>query len=210
MRNASCADIVYELEFYVDQRMQIDRTHGWATYDVDPISGGRRQLYNHEFMSPGEWTASVLVEYGVLAGKSPFFWRLMSLEECECADFSDLESPHNYMHCMFTFEMVVDFQIGAVVAEKWGDAQRSQMDGLRDKASLAATAQHLRKQQADETIPLERFSPRFLDRIVYADDVFSISNEGVVAFDRRRYEEKLLTRWRATDNRYVRRNSAQA
>ena len=84
------------------------------------------------------------------------------------------------------------------------------MDGLRDKASSTATAKSLRKQQADEIIPLERFSPRFLDRIAHADDVFSISNEGVVAFDRRRYEEKVLASWRATENRNLRRNSAQA
>ena len=210
MRNASCSDIVYELAFYVDQRMQIDRAQGWATYDVDPTSDERRQLYNHEFTSQNEWTVGVLLEYGVLAGKSPFFRRLMSLEECERADFSDLESPHNYMHCMFTFEQVIDFQIENVAVGKWIDAELAQRDGLRDKASLAATARHLLKQQGDDIIPLERFSPRFLDRIAYADDVFSVSNEGVAAFDRRRYEEKILTRWRDTLNRNLRRNSAQA
>jgi hypothetical protein len=137
LRNATCTDIVYELAFYVDQRLRIDREQGWATYDVDPQSGDRRQLYNHEFTSQNEWTVGVLLDYGVLAEKkSPFFWRLMSLEACERADFSDLESLHNYVHCMFTFKQVIDFQIGNVATGRWIKAEQAYMDRLLDKASL--------------------------------------------------------------------------
>ena len=175
MRNATCASIVYELAYYVDWRMRQERDKHYTQYDADPETGARRQYYSHDFMSHGEWTCGVLVDYGVLIGKNPYFRPVMSLDKIRQSDFAELESLHNYLHCMFTLEQVLGFHT-----------------------------------PHSERLPLERLSSSFPERIAAADDIFIIRDSDWIAFDWERYRDKVLTRWRQTLNRSIRRNSESA
>jgi len=56
-----------------------------------------------------------------------------------------------------------------------------------------------------ELINLNNRSSRFLEAIAAKDDIFFILDSGQVKFDKLRYEQKVMTRWRGgLDNRNIR------
>ncbi|MBW7974926.1 hypothetical protein [Bradyrhizobium sp. BR 10289] len=46
-------------------------------------------------------------------------------------------------------------------------------------------------------------SPRFVDAIALQDDIFFIKEDGNVVFDKSRFEEKVMARWRSMDVRVI-------
>lgn len=53
-------------------------------------------------------------------------------------------------------------------------------------------------------IDLSILSPRFSETVALQDDIFLIDDNGNVGFDKSRFEDKVMTRWRELDIRVIR------
>jgi len=112
MRNATVAALVYELLFEVYRKMDHDRAEGWMQSLPDE-DGSLREAFDHGHLSCWEWPAGTLQEIGILKALQPrprvfgpYFYPVLTLEECAAADFSQFETFDNYCIAMFSFEML--------------------------------------------------------------------------------------------------------
>ncbi|NLS00830.1 hypothetical protein HGP17_28710 [Rhizobium sp. P38BS-XIX] len=110
MKNAAMGALVYELLFEVYRKMEYDRKGGFIQSFPDENDVLREAFY-HEFTGRWEWSAGTLEEVGVLKPfKSnsrmwgPYFYPVMTLDECAEADFSEYETFDNYCVAMFSFQ----------------------------------------------------------------------------------------------------------
>lgn len=122
MRNAKVSALIYEFLFNVYHLMGIEGTYSPTLPDE---KGELHDAFCHNFTSCWEWSTSVLEEAGVLRAlaspyvaistdrehksrmRSPFFYPVMTLDECHGMDFSRFETFDNYCHAMFTFSQFI-------------------------------------------------------------------------------------------------------
>lgn len=122
MRNATVAALIYEFLFDVCRLMQLERPHIPRLHDE---KGMLQEAFSHNFTSRWEWSTTVLEAVGALkslasphsdvstargrhlAVRSPFYYPVMSLDECRDTDFSAFETFDNYCYAMFTFSQFI-------------------------------------------------------------------------------------------------------
>src|SRR3954451_17981946 len=123
MRNATVAALIYEFLFEIHRKMDYDRERGFISSLPDE-NGTLHEAFYHEGAGRWEWPAGALKQVGVLKplhepnpprltrripGQSTiFFYPVMTLGECETADFSKFENFDNYCVAMFSFEYLHD------------------------------------------------------------------------------------------------------
>lgn len=119
MRNATVAALIYEFLFEIYRKMGDDRERGFISSLPDENDTLHEAFYV-EGSGHWEWPAGVLSQVGALKslyepnpppwttrppGQSKIFFRpVMTLGECEAADFSKFETFDNYCVAMFSFE----------------------------------------------------------------------------------------------------------
>jgi hypothetical protein len=119
MKNATVAALIYEFLFEVYRKMDHDRNIGFISSFPDE-NGKIHEAFYTEGSGHWEWPAGALIDVGVLkplhepnpprwTTRSPgpsniFFYPLITLSECETADFSKFETFDNYCVAMFSFE----------------------------------------------------------------------------------------------------------
>ncbi|WP_316184379.1 hypothetical protein [Bradyrhizobium sp. SZCCHNRI1003] len=165
MRNATVAALAYEFLFEVYRKMDLDRAQGWIQSLPDE-DGLLREAFDHGQLSCWEWPAGTLQEIGILKALQPrplvfgpYFYPVMTLEECAATDFSKFETFDNYCIAMFSFEML-----------------------------------HSHFEHRGE-VNLSIRSSCFLEAVAHRDDIFLIEDNGLVRFDKPRYDEKVMARW---------------
>jgi hypothetical protein len=119
MQNAAVAALIYEFLFEIYRKMQHDRQRGLISSLPDE-NGTLQEAFYHEGSGHWEWPAGVLIQVAVLKplqepnpprwttrspGQSKIFFKpIMTLDECETANFSKFETFDNYCVAMFSFE----------------------------------------------------------------------------------------------------------
>lgn len=121
MRNATVAALIYEFLFDVHWRMEIG-----DCWEVPNENGEVHEVFSHNCLSSWEYSTYILVEVGALREfnashlaelrereptriiQSPYYYPIMTLDECRGADFSAFETFGNYCYAMFTFEQFAE------------------------------------------------------------------------------------------------------
>jgi hypothetical protein len=112
MQNATVAALVYEFLFEVYRKMDHDREEG-RIQSLPDENGSLRDAFDHGHLSCWEWPGGTLEQIGILKALQPrplrwgpYFYPVMTLDECAVADFSKFETFDNYCVAMFSFEML--------------------------------------------------------------------------------------------------------
>ncbi|MHC2330988.1 hypothetical protein [Bradyrhizobium sp. USDA 4454] len=119
MQNATVASLVYELLFEVYRKIDLDRKQG-CLQSLPDENGTLHEAFYVEGSGHWEWPAGVLNQVGALKplyepnppqwttrlpGRSKIFFEpVMTLDECEAANFLKFETFDNYCVAMFSFE----------------------------------------------------------------------------------------------------------
>lgn len=131
MRNATVAALIYEFLFDVYRLMDAERGHNEWLPDEHGVV---REAFNNRYTSCWEGSTSVLEEVGVTKAlrppmmprrskrdanttiRGPYSYPVMTLDECQVADFSEFETFDNYCYAMFTFDQLI-FQTSGRIGE---------------------------------------------------------------------------------------------
>lgn len=158
LRNATVGALIYEFLFDVYRLIEAERQHNLHLPDED---GVLREAFCHNSTSCWEWSTSVLEEAGVTKTfKSPppvlkdikpdpnrrsaYSYPLLTLDECQAADFSAFETFDNYCYAMFTLWQLVgqmssnDIVNLAVLSPRFGRCNQGRHLPCRGHLSRAA------------------------------------------------------------------------
>src|ERR1044072_7704546 len=119
MRNTTVAALIYEFLFEIYRKMDYDRERGFISSLPDE-NGTLHEAFYVEGSGHWEWPAAVLNQVGALKplyepnpprwttrlpGQSKIFFKpVLTLSECEAANFLKFETFDNYGVAMFSFE----------------------------------------------------------------------------------------------------------
>ncbi|MCK1390967.1 hypothetical protein [Bradyrhizobium sp. 1] len=185
MRNATVGAITYEFLFEVYRKMDHDRTTGFIQSRPDE-NGTQREAFYHEAMGQWEWIGRVLGQVGVLK----------ALQQPPPPPWAGPTSmPRN------------DFSYPVMTLAECSAADFSNFETFDNYcvAMFSLEYLHYHFKRAGDLVNLAIRSPRFVDSVAAQDDIFRIEDSNRVVFDRSRYEEKVMTRWRdGLDNRNIR------
>ena len=175
MRNATVAALIYEFLFDVYWKMDHDRKRGAAQSFPDE-NGSLREAFNHDFMGCREWTSAALEQVGVLKALQP------------------ASGQRGVFYPLMTLDecAAADFS-GYETFDNYCVAM------------FSFEYHYFQFNDAVEVTDLRIRSPRFLEAVASKDDIFLIDDSGYVSFDKSRFEEKVIARWRGgLDDRNIR------
>lgn len=175
MRNATAAALIYEFLFDVYWKMDDDRKRAAAQSFPDE-TGTLREAFDHDFMGCREWTSAALEQVGVLKALQ----------------------PSSGQRGVFYPLMTLD---------ECGVADFSEFETFDNYCVATFSFEYLHShfRYPGGQVNLHLRSSRFLEALASEDDIFLIEDSGSVRFDKPRYEEKVITRWRGgLDHRNIR------
>jgi hypothetical protein len=179
MRNATVGALMYEFLFEVYRKMDDDRKRG-SIRSLPDEKGTLREAFNHEGMGCWEWTSGALENVGVLKALQP--------------------TPRQWG----------PFFYPVMNLDECGVADFSKFETFDNYCVAMFSFRYLHNQlsglfTAPGQVNLRIRSPRFLEAVASQDDIFLIEDSDHVRFDKPRYEEKVITRWRGgLDDRNIR------
>jgi hypothetical protein len=166
MRNATVAALIYEFLFDVYWKMDHDRRRGWIRSFPDE-NGTLLEAFDHDFMGCREWTSGALERVGVLKALQPASGYRGVFYPLMTLDECAVADFSKYE----TFD---NYCVAMFSFEyHWGQFE-----------------------DAVEIFNLRIRSPRFLEAVACQDDIFLIEDSGRVSFNKSRFDEKVMTRWR--------------
>lgn len=184
MRNATVGALIYEFLFDVCRLIEADREHNLWLPDDDGVV---REAFCHNFTSCWEWSTSILREVGVTKPLDPP---------------SKNDELHPNIGSAFSYPLMTLDECRA--------ADFSAFETFDNYCYAMFSFRQLVRQMSgsDDIVNLAVRSPRFLEAVATKDDVFLLEGIYRVKFREERFQQKVMTRWRAMDLRVFRRKGA--